>query len=145
MSGGRLESEPGIKVCMAHHDEEENFPADDEFPADRAGMQGNNLERANGRRAVFPCGGKDMARRYPREWLERVPAVVFASLIPGEFRIILHPGVGIADGGAPLDIPADLIPFELRIPNAPLWVQLDDDKNVLRVWRREDQQQGDPG
>jgi hypothetical protein len=30
--------------CKVH----ENFPADDEFPADRAGMQGNNLERATG-------------------------------------------------------------------------------------------------
>jgi len=29
--------------------------------------------------------------KYPREWLERVPAVVFAYLVPGEIRIILHP------------------------------------------------------
>jgi hypothetical protein len=78
------------------------------------------------------------APRYPREWLERVPAVVFACLISGEFRIILHPGVGLADGGAPRDVPAALIPFELRLPNTPLWVQLDDDTNVVRVWRREE-------
>jgi len=62
-----------------------------------------------------------MARelKYPRQWLERVPAVVFACLIPGEIRIILHPGVGLADGGA------------------PLWIHFDEDWNLLRVWSRE--------
>jgi hypothetical protein len=79
------------------------------------------------------------SRKYPREWTERVPAEVFACLIPGEIRIILLPGVGLADGGAPLDVSIDLIPFELRVPNARLWVQMDEDMNeVLRVWRREE-------
>jgi hypothetical protein len=78
------------------------------------------------------------ARKYPREWLDRVPAVVFASLIPDEVRIILFPGVGLAEGGAPRDVPTTLIPFELRMPNTPLWVQLDDDMNIVRVWRREE-------
>jgi hypothetical protein len=78
------------------------------------------------------------ANRYPREWLERVPAIVFACLIPGELRIILHPDFGLAHGGAPRDVPMNHIPFELRMPNAPLWVQLDDDLNIVRVWRREE-------
>jgi hypothetical protein len=78
------------------------------------------------------------ARKYPREWLDRVPAVVFACLIPGEFRVILYSGVGLAYGGIPYDIPTEVIPFELRLPNTPLWVQLDDEWNVIRVWRRED-------
>jgi hypothetical protein len=77
------------------------------------------------------------ARSYPREWLDRVPAVVFACLLPGELRIILHPGVGMANGGAPRDVPAALVPSELWVPNTPLWVQLDDDLNIVRVWRRE--------
>jgi hypothetical protein len=67
-----------------------------------------------------------------------VPAQVFACLIPGEIRIILFPGVGLADGGAPRDLPMDEVPFELRTPNTPLWVHLDDDMNIVRVWRRED-------
>jgi hypothetical protein len=80
-----------------------------------------------------------MARdlKYPREWLERVSAVVFACLIPGEIRIILHPGVGLADGGTPRDVPVEQIPFDLRMPNTPLWIQFDEDWNILRVWRRE--------
>jgi hypothetical protein len=76
-------------------------------------------------------------RKYPREWLERVPAQVFACLIPGELRIILHPGVGLADGGIPWNVSMSKIPFELRMPNTPLWLELDDDLNILRVWRRE--------
>lgn len=80
-----------------------------------------------------------MARdlKFPREWLDRVPAVVFACLIPGEIRVILHPGVGLAEGGAPRDVPVDQIPFELRMPNTPLWIQFDEDWNLLRVWRRD--------
>jgi hypothetical protein len=78
-------------------------------------------------------------RKYPREWTERIPAEVFACLIPGEMQIILGPGLGLANGGAPLDVPMELIPFELRVPNTPLWVQMDEDmKNVLRVWKREE-------
>ena len=73
------------------------------------------------------------ARKYPREWLDRVPAEVFACLIPGELRIIVMP----ANGGAPWNVPIDLIPIELRLPNTPLWLQLDDDMKIVRVWRRE--------
>lgn len=76
--------------------------------------------------------------KYPREWLERVPAVVFACLLPGELRIMMLPGVGLADGGAPRDVPIDLIPLELRMPNTPLWLKLDEQLNILRVWRREE-------
>jgi len=75
---------------------------------------------------------------YPREWLERVPAVVFACLVPGELRIIVHPKVGLADGGVPWNVPIELIPFELRMPNTPLWLKLDKDMSILQVWRREE-------
>jgi hypothetical protein len=78
------------------------------------------------------------AQKYPREWLERVPAVVFACLIPRELRITLHPGAGLADGGAPHDVPIEIVPPELRLPNTPLWVQLDDAMNVVRAWRRDE-------
>jgi hypothetical protein len=76
--------------------------------------------------------------KYPREWLERVPAVVFSSLQPGEIRLILHPGAGLAGGGAPRDIPVAQIPQDLRTPNTPLWIHFDEDWNVVRVWRREE-------
>ena len=74
---------------------------------------------------------------YPREWLDRIPAIVFACLRPGELRILLYPGLGLADGGAPRDVPAGLIPPDLRMPNTPLWAQLDGDLKIVRVWRRE--------
>ena len=79
----------------------------------------------------------ESSRKYPREWLDQVPAEVFACLLPGELRIVLLPGVGMANGGAPHDVPAALVPPELWVPNTPLWVQLDDGFNIVRVWRRE--------
>jgi hypothetical protein len=80
----------------------------------------------------------DKTPKYPREWLERVPAVVFACLLPGEVRIIVHPGVGLAAGGASWNVPADLIPPELRMPNTPLWLKLDEQMNILQIWRRDE-------
>jgi hypothetical protein len=75
--------------------------------------------------------------KYPREWLEQVPAAVFARLNNAEVRILLHPGNGLAEGGAPRDIPIEQIPVELRMPNTLLWVQLDDDMRIARVWKRD--------
>jgi hypothetical protein len=72
-----------------------------------------------------------------REQLERVAAIVFACLRPGELRIVLLPTrpCGLARGQE-RDIPLSLVPFALRMPNSPLWVQFDGDLNVVRVWRR---------
>ena len=75
-------------------------------------------------------------QKYPPEWLERVPAVVFASLTPGEIRILLHPGNELAQGGAPRDVPSNMVPPQLRVPNTPLWVKLDQGMNVLAIWAR---------
>lgn len=77
-------------------------------------------------------------RPYPREWIEKVPAEVFACLLPGELRIIVDPGRGQLDGGAPWNVPVDVIPFDLRMPNTRLWLELDDDLNVVRAWRRDE-------
>jgi hypothetical protein len=62
---------------------------------------------------------------------------VFACLIPGELRIALLPTVpcGIARGEK-RDIPMDLVPSKLRMPNTPIWVQFGDDLNIVRVWDR---------
>lgn len=76
--------------------------------------------------------------KYPKEWLDRVPAIVFGSLYPGEIRIVLRPGSGLAQGGAPRDIAVDNVPPELRIPNTPLWVRLDDKLNVVMIWHRDE-------
>jgi hypothetical protein len=76
--------------------------------------------------------------KYPSEWLSRVPAVVFASLSPGTLRVLLHPGSGLAQGGAPRDIDIELVPRDLRVPNTRLWAKLDEKMNILEVWRREE-------
>jgi len=70
--------------------------------------------------------------------LEGVPAVVLGCLIQGVVRVILLPGAGLADGGAPADIPAQSIPQDLRMPNTTLWIRFDDDWEVVRVWRRQE-------
>jgi hypothetical protein len=80
------------------------------------------------------------AGKYPPEWLERLPAEVFACLVPGELRITLCPGGGMGDGRAQMDIPIARVPFELRMPKTPLWVQLDENWNILRAWRQEPDQ-----
>jgi len=76
--------------------------------------------------------------KYPREWLDRVPATVFACLLPGELRITVCPGIGMLDGGAPYDVQIDLVPHDLRMPNTPLWIQFDENLDIVRVWRREE-------
>jgi hypothetical protein len=76
--------------------------------------------------------------RPPRAGFDRVPAIVFACLIPGELRIVLHPGSGMADGGIPMNIPVEEIPFDLRTPNTPLFISFDQGWKILRVWRREE-------
>jgi len=78
------------------------------------------------------------SQKYPRAWLDKVPAKVFACLLPGELRITVMPGRGQMDGGAPWNVPVDLIPPELRMPNTRLWLELDDDLNIVRAWRRDE-------
>jgi hypothetical protein len=73
--------------------------------------------------------------KIPPEWLEQVPAQVFGCMTPGEIRIVVLPGAG----DICWDIPLSSVPFDLRMPNTPLWVRLDESINVIRVWRREKQ------
>jgi hypothetical protein len=75
--------------------------------------------------------------KYPADWLKKVPAVVFGSLMKGEIRVLLHPGNGLAASGAPRDVPAVKFPAGLHMPNTLLWVELDETMNVIRVWRRD--------
>lgn len=75
--------------------------------------------------------------KYPADWLKKVPAVVFGSLARGQIRVLLHPGNGLADGGAPRDVPAVQLPVDLRMPNTLLWVELDESMSIARVWKRD--------
>jgi hypothetical protein len=77
-------------------------------------------------------------RSYPREWLERIPAEVFACLKAGELRITLMPGVGLANGGSTCDVPIDKVPPHLRMPNTKLWIRVNDAWEIQEVWQRDD-------
>lgn len=48
------------------------------------------------------------------------------------------PGVRLADGGSPCDVPIDKVPFHLRLPNTKLWVRMSDSWEVQEVWQRDD-------
>jgi len=52
-----------------------------------------------------------------RKNLSRIPARVMMSPRPGSIRVLIGPGMGMLDGGAPRDIPMEIIPPELRTPN----------------------------
>ena len=67
---------------------------------------------------------------------KRVPAIVFASLRKDELRITMYPGTGHADYGGP-DVPMELIPPDLRMPNTPLWIEFDEGWKIRRVSRRD--------
>ena len=66
----------------------------------------------------------------------RTPAVVFGCLQTGEFRLILWPSVGLADGGIPVNVAAELVPPDCRMPNTLLWA-LTQGGLILSIERRE--------
>ena len=80
----------------------------------------------------------DFKTNFPDEWLEKVPAQVFGSFIAGELRIVVLPGNGQVDGGVPWNIAVDQVPPHLRMPNTRLWLRLDRQMNVLKVWQRDE-------
>jgi hypothetical protein len=71
------------------------------------------------------------------------PARVLACLRPGYLRVIVHPGVGLADGGIQTDVPMDLIPFDLRMPNSEFILVLDQlYRRYIGVERLDEDEQG---
>jgi hypothetical protein len=75
---------------------------------------------------------------YPRQWLDRIPAEVFACLKTGELRLTVMPGVGLADGGSPWDVPIEKVPSHLRMPNTKLWIRVNEGLEIQEVWQRDD-------
>lgn len=55
----------------------------------------------------------------------KTPAKVLGCLRPGYLTVFLGYGVGMMDGGIPTDIPIDLVPSDLRMPNSEFIVVLD--------------------
>jgi hypothetical protein len=61
-------------------------------------------------------------------------ATVVGCLTPGEIRIHLFPPEGWVSRGAPRDVPTDLIPPDLRMPNSKLWVRLNQQREIIAAW-----------
>lgn len=77
-------------------------------------------------------------KHHPREWLDHIPAEVFACLKAGELRLIVLPQTGLADGGYPWNVPIDKIPFRLRMPNTKLWIRVNESMEIQEIWHRDD-------
>lgn len=73
----------------------------------------------------------------PRYW--RYPARILGCLRAGEITVIVCPVVGLADGGQPDEIPAQMIPNDLRMPNSEFDLLFDRAKgNFIQVLRKEE-------
>lgn len=74
----------------------------------------------------------------------KIQAKVLGCLRPGYLTVFLWYGVGLLDGGIPTEIPMDLVPFGLRMPNSEFSVVYDRVKGQIiaveaRVGATEDQ------
>jgi hypothetical protein len=63
----------------------------------------------------------------------RVHAEVLGCLRPGELRIVVLPGYGLADGGAHWDVPLAIVPFECRMPNTLLWITFEEGGRIVSI------------
>ncbi|MEH2299957.1 MAG: hypothetical protein V7K88_13260 [Nostoc sp.] len=50
--------------------------------------------------------------------LDKIPVQVLGCLRPGIITVIAFAGVGMVDGGLPMELPTEMIPAELRMPNS---------------------------
>ncbi|MCF4966637.1 hypothetical protein [Nostoc sp. CMAA1605] len=56
---------------------------------------------------------------------DNIPVKVLGCLKPGEITVIALPGVGMVDGGILWEIPTEMIPVSLRMPNSEFIVVCD--------------------
>jgi hypothetical protein len=61
----------------------------------------------------------------------RMAASVVGSLRANFITIILGPDFGQLDGGTPTEMPINLVPFDLRLPNGEFIVVLD--RSIIRI------------
>ncbi|MEH2202612.1 MAG: hypothetical protein V7K53_00835 [Nostoc sp.] len=50
--------------------------------------------------------------------LDTIPVQVLGCLRPGIITVIAFPGAGMLDGGLLMELPTEIIPVELRMPNS---------------------------
>jgi hypothetical protein len=61
-----------------------------------------------------------------------IDAIVLGILDRHTVRVIFWPGVGLANGGIPCEVPVGLIPMELRMPNTRLSVTVQNG-DIVRI------------
>lgn len=55
----------------------------------------------------------------------KIPGKVLACLSPGYLRVLLGHGLDMAEGGIPHDVPIELVPLDLRMPNSEFTAVID--------------------
>ena len=63
-------------------------------------------------------GHRGIATGGESEPIQRYPARVLGCLRPGHLTVLVAYGQGMADGGIPLDVPMEIVPSDLRMPNS---------------------------
>ena len=67
----------------------------------------------------------------------RAPARVLACLTRSTITVIVHPGVGLSDGGSKIILPIGAVPPDLRMPNSEFDVIFDGNvRGYTRVVRK---------
>jgi hypothetical protein len=67
----------------------------------------------------------------------KIHAKVIGALHPGQVTVRVGTGIGMLDGGLDRDLPIDLIPIELRIPNSEFMLVYDTAKELVAIERIE--------
>jgi hypothetical protein len=71
----------------------------------------------------------------------KAPAIVLGYVSPNYLRVVVMPGVGMVDGGIQHDLPLEIVPPDLRMPNSEFTVLLDrTTKQFVGVERRQIEQ-----
>jgi len=73
-------------------------------------------------------------------YCDKVAAAVLGSLNNGKLSLIVRPIAEIKtdrDHDWTIEVPLEMVPFDLRFPNTLLWIDYDDmESRLKRVWRR---------
>jgi len=59
------------------------------------------------------------------DYIDKYHATVIGCLRPGFVSVVLGQWQGLADGGVPTDVPTDIVPFDLRMPNSVFTLLID--------------------
>lgn len=54
-----------------------------------------------------------------------MPAIVLGCLIKNTITVIVLPGNGFVNGGVKYEIPLEIVPFDLRMPNSEFYLLFD--------------------